>query len=230
MPRLRQILFRLQPFFRRRRIEAELSEEMHAHLCMATEANVAAGMSAEEARHAARREFGGVDQVKEAWRDERGLRWIEDILRDLRFALRSLLRARGFACTVLLTIAVCLGANVAIFALVNQVLLRPLPFPEADRLVTVYDSYPKGGIVHGGVSPLHYLDRKASITAFEETAAWVHWTATLGGSGSPESVDEIDVTPSFFHLLGARAALGRTLTDDDASEGKTHVVVLSDAV
>ena len=87
---LHQIFFRLQPLFRRRQIEAEMSEEMRVHLEMATEANVAAGMSPAEARYAARREFGGVEQVKEAYRDERGLRWLEDGLRDLRFGARML--------------------------------------------------------------------------------------------------------------------------------------------
>jgi hypothetical protein len=98
----RQILFRLQLFFRRRTIEAELTEELRIHLEMSTAANIAAGMSPEQARYAAHREFGGVDQAKEAWRDERGLPWLEDILRDVRHSARSLLRDKGFTATVLL--------------------------------------------------------------------------------------------------------------------------------
>ena len=113
MNRLRQILFRLQPFFRRRKIEAELSEEMRAHLEMATEANIAAGMSPEEARLAALRASGGVDQAKEAWRDERGLRWVEDLLRDLRFAARALRKNPGFTLAVVATLAIGLSATTA---------------------------------------------------------------------------------------------------------------------
>ena len=182
---LRQILFRLQSFFRRRTIEATMSEEIRTHLDMLTEAKIAAGMSPADARCAARREFGGVDQAKEAWRDERGLRWLEDGLRDLRFSVRSLLRDKGYTVTVLLIFALCLGANVATFAFVNQVLLRPLPFPNPDRLVTVYDTYPKGGVVHGGVSALHYFERTAEIAAFSETALWFDLQVTLGETGSP---------------------------------------------
>ena len=95
---LRQILFRLQPFFRRRKIEAELSEEMRVHLEMATEANIAAGMAPEEARCAAWREFGGVDQAKESWRDERGIPWIENFLRDLLSFVYTTPNSRTNAC------------------------------------------------------------------------------------------------------------------------------------
>jgi predicted permease len=228
MNRLRRILFRLQPFFRKKRIEADLSEELRIHLEMATAAHLAAGLSPEQARCAARREFGGIDQAKEAWRDERGLPWLEDVLRDLRHSARSLLRDKGFTVTVLLIFALCLGANVAIFALVNQVLLRPLPFPEANRLVTVYDSYPKGGVENGGVSALHYFERTVAITAFSETSLWFSLNVTLGETGSPEPMAMMCITPSFFRMLGVKPELGRNFLDEEGIEGKNLVAMLSD--
>jgi predicted permease len=229
MTRLRQILFRLQPFFRRRKIESELSEEMRAHLEMAAEANVAAGMSPKEARYAARREFGGVDQVKEAWRDERSLPWLEDSLRDLRHSTRSLLRDKGFTITVLLIFALCLAANVVIFTLAHDVLLRPLPFRDPDRLVTVFNSYPKSGLVNAGVSVQHYLERKQGVAAFEDAAILTTETITVNATGTAESVEAAMATPSLFQVLGVNAALGRLFTEDESVRGRNHFVLLSDA-
>jgi predicted permease len=228
MSPIRPILFRLQSFFRRRKIEAELSEEMRAHLEMATEANLAAGMPPEEARCAARREFGGVDQVKEAYRDERGIPWIEDILRDLRFSACSLLRDKGFATTALLILALCLGANVVIFSIVHCVLLQPLPFRDPDRLVAVFNSYPKAGIPNAGVSVPHYLERKSGIAAFADAGVIRYEADTINGSSAPERVDAAIATPSFFHVLGVDAALGRTFTEDEGVAGRNQVVLLSD--
>jgi hypothetical protein len=135
MTLLRQILFRLQPFLRRRKIEAELSDEIRAHLLMATEANIAAGMPPDEARYAARREFGGVDQVKEHYRDERGVRWLEDILRDLRFAVRALRKNPGFTLAVVATLAIGIGATTSFVSLALRVLWPKLPYPHPEQLV-----------------------------------------------------------------------------------------------
>ena len=139
MSRLRQFLFKLQPFFRRRKIEADLSEEMRAHLEMQTEANLAAGMPPEEARYAARREFGGIDQVKESYRDERGVRWLEDAARDVCFGARMLRKNPGFTAVAALTLALGIGANTAIFSVFYGVLLQPLPYPEQERLIFIHD-------------------------------------------------------------------------------------------
>jgi predicted permease len=226
----RRFMFRLRSVFQRKKLESNMSDEIRLHLEMQAEVNRAAGMSPDEAQHAAWREFGGVEQVKEAYRDEFRWNFLEDCWRDLRHSVRSLWREKSFTITVLVIFALCLAANVAIFSLVNGILLRPLPFRDPGRLVTVYDSYPAGNLEHGGASPLHYLERTASVPAFEETAAFINWTVTLGGSGTPESTALAEVTPSFFRLLGVSAALGRTLTAEDASDGRDHVVVISDQV
>lgn len=225
MTRLRQVYFRLGALLRKRNIEEGLTEELRIHVEMQVEANVSAGMSHDEARSAALRELGGVEQVKERYRDEFQFRWLEESLRDGRHAIRSLMHDPTFTATALLIFALCLAANVVIFSLVNTVLIRPLPFFEPQRLVAVYDSYPGAGLARGGVSPLHYIERTAAIRSFEQTAAWTPAVSTLGEGSMPQSVELMDVTPSFFDVLGVRAALGRTFTAEDI---KDSGVVLSD--
>jgi predicted permease len=149
---------------------------------------------------------------------------------DFRVALRSLARDPGYSVTAGLTFALCLGANLALFAVVNAILLRPLPFPDADRLVTVYNNYPKAGADHSSISVPHYLERRAGVAAFAESAAWRGGGETIGDAGSPDRVDAMRVTPSFFRVLGVAAALGRTFTDEEGEEGRSHVVLLSDGL
>ncbi|MBI5691982.1 MAG: ABC transporter permease [Verrucomicrobia bacterium] len=150
---------------------------------------------------------------------------------DLRHAVRALARDRGFTATALLTLVLCLGANVALFAVVNAVLLRPLPFPQPDRLVTIGNAYPKAGVTENiGVSAPHYLERRARIAAFAEAAAYRSGGETIGEPGSPDRVDGLRVTPSFFQVLQVKAALGRTFTEEEGTPGKTAVVVLSDGL
>jgi predicted permease len=228
MNRLRHFLFRLRALFARKRIEAELSDEIRIHLEMATEANVAAGMPPDEASLAARRQFGGIEQIKESYRDERLLVWLDRLGADVRLAARSLLRARAFTVTVLLIIALCLSANVGIFTMVNSVLLRPLPFREPDRLVMVHNNYAKAGLLHIGVSVPHYLERRRGVAAFADAALIRHRAAYLDVAGSTESLEAAQVTPSFFRVLGVDAAVGRTFSEDEGVEGRDKVVVLSD--
>lgn len=156
--------------------------------------------------------------------------FLDSCVSHLRFALRGLGRDRAFTTTALLTFGVCLGANLALFALVNAVLLRPLPFPDSEQLVIVRNSYPKAGAEGVGVSVPHYLERRAGIAAFADAAAFRDDGHTIGDAGSPDRVDGMSVTPSFFSVLGAKAALGRTFTDEEGAVGQNNVVVLSDAL
>ncbi len=155
---------------------------------------------------------------------------LDSILRDVRQSVFSFSREKSFTCTVLLIFALCLAANVAIFAVVDTVLLKPLPFFEPGRLVTSYNSYPKANVERAGTSVPHYLERKQGIAAFLDVAAYRSHGVTIGEAGAPERADATIATPSFFHVLGANAALGRTFTEDEAQTGKNQVVVLSDGL
>jgi len=155
---------------------------------------------------------------------------IEPLLRDARQSVASLAREKSFTATVLLIFALCLGANVAIFAVVDAVLLKPLPFREPDRLITAYNSYPKAGVPHAGVSVPHYLERRKEIPAFAEAAAVRTRGVIIGEAGAPERVTAGFVTPSFFPLLGANPVLGRNFTEDETDSGKAMVLILSDSL
>lgn len=155
---------------------------------------------------------------------------IESTLNDVRLAARGLVRERSFTLTAVLTLALCLGANIAIFAVVNAVLIEPLPFRDAHQLVLVANAYPKAGVERAGASVPHYLERKAGVDALQDAAAVRPGGVTIGETGSPERVESSSVTPSFFHVLGVNAALGRTFTDEEGFYGRHQVVVLSDGL
>jgi predicted permease len=159
------------------------------------------------------------------------MRFVESIGRDVRQSVRTLARERNFSVTVLAIFALCVAANVAIFAVVNSVLLKPLPFHDPHQLVLVSNSYPKAGVERAGASVPHYLERKEQLTdVFAGVAATRDWGVTIGDAGSPERIDASYVTPSFFRILGVNPAVGRTFTDEEGFYGKNQVVVLSDTL
>ena len=153
-----------------------------------------------------------------------------DVLRqDFAFALRLLRRDKAFAIAVILTLGVCLGANTAIFTIVRSVLLRPLPYPESDRLVLMYDAFPGAGVERAGVSVPNHYDRVA-LTKVLESAALYQWNGKKVGEGpKAEGVSSMDVSPSFFKVLRTNAARGRLFTEVDGEVGKEHVAVLTHA-
>jgi putative ABC transport system permease protein len=229
MIRLRELLFRLQPFFRRKKIETGLSEEIQSHIEMATEANIAAGMSPKEARYAALREFGGVEQIKERYRDERGIRWLEDFFSDIRFAARSLRKSSGFTTVAVLTLALCIGANSAVFSIIYAVLLKPYPWPDADRLVFVHSNYSKIGRERVFSSVPDYFDRRNGVAIFEESALYTNRGFNFSsGEGVAERIFTSVVTPSIFPLLKSQPALGRAFDENDVSVGATKTIILGD--
>jgi putative ABC transport system permease protein len=154
---------------------------------------------------------------------------MEELLRDVRYALKLLWKEKTFSATVLVTLAVCIGANVAIFSVIHTVLLEPLPFKGADRLVTVYNSYPGAGAARGSSGSVDFLQRREHVAAFQEVALYQGSGSTVGETGSPERVSTMRVTPSFFPLLGVQPALGRTFTEDAMQPGHDQEVVLTDA-
>src|SRR5439155_21985896 len=150
-------------------------------------------------------------------------------MNDLRFALRQLLKNPGFTTVAVLTLALCLGANLVIFAVVDSVLLRPLPFGEPDRLVTTINAYPKAGVPRSGSSLPNYYDRREAIVAFEKTAAIRGGTVIVGEAGSPERVQIERVSPDFFATLGVAPARGRFFTEEEMAYERSGTVVLTDA-
>src|ERR1043166_3064102 len=150
------------------------------------------------------------------------------MITDLRYSFRQLRKAPGFSATALATIAICLGANLAIFAVINSILLRPLPFPNADRLVTIYNTYPKAGVLNDGSSVTNYYERRGNIPAFESLSIYMERTETVGEPGSTEQLGVIRISPDFFATLGVRPALGRSFTEEESIQQK-NVVILTDA-
>ena len=220
---------RLRSLFQRKRFEADMSEEMRAHLEMQEAFNRAAGMSADEAHYAARRQFGHLDSVKEAARDQRRLGWIEDSWRDLRFAVRSLRKNPGFSLATVLVLALGLGGVTAMFSTVYAVAIRPLPYPEPDRLVFGRATY-KGNI-NPWVSGADYADYREQSRSFEALEAFFcvprEYTVTDGHNA--ERVRVLLATTGLHRTLGVRMALGRTFTDDDGHTGATPVALISHA-
>ncbi len=154
---------------------------------------------------------------------------MESLFRDVRFGLKLLLKERTFSATVLLTLAVCIGANVAIYSVIHAVLLEPLPFDESDRLVTVYNSYPAAGAARASNGTVDFFQRREHVAAFEEVALFQPAGSTVGEAGSAERVRSLRVTPSFFPLLRVEPALGRAFTEDEMVDGNQYKVILTDA-
>ena len=152
---------------------------------------------------------------------------MDRLRQDLVFALRLLHKDRAFAATTILTLALCIGANTAIFTVVRSVLLRPLPYAEADRLIVAYDAFPGAGVERAGTSVPNYLDRVPLTQVFESVALYRFGGLRVGTGQSAEGVTSMEVTPSFFRVLRARAAHGRLLTDDDGQPGRQYVALLS---
>jgi putative ABC transport system permease protein len=222
-------LFRqVRALFRKEELNQELSEELAFHLEKQIEQNIAAGMSPKEARYAALRSFGGVEQVKEECQDAWGVRFIESLLQDLRFGVRMLAKNPGFTAVAVLTLALGIGANTAIFSVVNAVLLRPLPYHDPDQLYHVDEMNPKED--RGGVSPMDMEAFVHSVPAFEKMAL-LHWqNSTLTGPEGPENVFGALVSGDCFPMLGTQPSLGRTFREDEFRSGAPGVVILSDSL
>jgi len=207
---------------RKKQTEQELDDELRAYLELTTAENVRRGMSPEDARQTARRDLGGMEQVKESVRDVRVGVSIEILMQDIRYALRSLRKNSGFTTVAILTLALGIGANTTIFSVVNGVLLKPLPYPNPDRLVTLWETHPTWGPFLT-VAPANFYDWRQQSTSFSRMAALDPYPDfILTGRGEPRRLAGAAVTADFFPLLGVNMALGRSFraTED-------HVVVLS---
>jgi putative ABC transport system permease protein len=188
------------------------------------------GMKPAHARFEARRAYGGIEQAKELHRDERSIPWVEQTLQDTRYALRTLLKSPGFTAVALLTLALGIGANIAIFTIVNAVLLRPLPFPESERLVRVFDDLNGTGAKDVGLSVPELDDLRDRSGLFESVSGIFPSSTALRGGDRSERIEMLGTSFEYFRLLGANAALGRVIGPSDAVPGFTEAVVISDGL
>jgi putative ABC transport system permease protein len=227
MRRVRGWLSRLSGIFGRQRQERELAAEMESHLQMHIEDKLRAGMSADEARRQALIKLGGLEQTKENYRDRRGLPVLENLLQDFRYGVRMLRASPGFTAVAILTLALGMGANAAIFSVVNAILLRPLPYPEPERLVRVWESAPTKGAFRNVVNPLNFLDWRDHSRSFESMAAILDLMTNLSANGEPVAVQGLQVSPQFFSILRVPPLLGRTFTSEDGVAGHHQVVIIS---
>ena len=226
MSRMRVITSRLAALLRKQKLERQLGEELRAHLEMLTEENLRRGVSLEEARYAALRSFGGVEQARESYREQRGLPMMETLAQDVRYALRQLRRSPGFAAVAIVTLALGIGANTAIFSVVNTVLLRPLPYRNADRLVMVWGYDRPRGFDTDQVSPPDLRDWQSQNHVFESMAGSTDVMYTLTGAGEPAPIIGYEFSAEYFHILGVAPLVGRTFAPEEEQPGKNHVVVL----
>lgn len=228
MRRFKAMLHRWKGLFRRRAREAELTDELQSHLELLTERNVAAGMSPEEARFAALRAFGGVAQVAERTRDEWGLVWIEQFGQDLRGAFRMLRKNPAFTSITIAIIALGIGATTSIFSIVNSVMLRPLPYPEAGRLVIVQEMYSSDGTVSvRNVTPGAFTAWRKQETSFSALASDWYWPANVTVGDAVTRRGGRIVSANYFSTYGVSPVLGRDFVPEEFQAGKSDVLILN---
>ncbi|MBW3554275.1 MAG: ABC transporter permease [Gemmatimonadetes bacterium] len=222
------VLLRVRETFRRGTVERELDDEVRFHIELETRAGIDRGLTAEAARREALVKFGGVERFKEEARDARGLAPLEDLGRDVRHAGRLLRKSPGFAAAAVLTLALGIGANTAIFSVVDAVLLSESPFPEPDRLVMVWETDRASDTHHEPASWPDVVDFDERSRTLSEIGAVVGQDFTLGGDGEPERVTGLAVTPNLFQLLGVRPIAGRLFREDEGDFAAGPVVLLGE--
>src|ERR1700741_2859093 len=208
-------------------LDHELDEELQFHLERDIERKIKSGMSPEAARYAALRSFDRVEQSKEECRSARGVGLIENLVRDVTYSLRVLLKSYAFTFVVILTLALGIGANTAIFSFANGILLRPLPYPQSDRLAVLDETALKRGVTSMGVSYPNFLDWREQNTVFERVATHYgtsRFSMTL--SGAPTEIRGSRVSYGVFEVLHVAPQLGRTFTFNEDRPEEDAVVIL----
>ncbi len=212
-------------FWRRRRSQSDFSEELRAHLALETDQLREEGLSDEEASAMARRNLGNITKVEERYYESHRWLWLDTLWQDLRYGLRQLRRNPGFTAVAVVTLALGIGANTAIFSVVYGVLLSPLSYHEPNRLVVIYES--TNAFNQSSVSYLNFLDWQRDSHSFQQMAAQNWEDIGYTGPGGPEYLEAQDVSANFFSLLGVRPILGRAFVPQEDQAGGAHSVVLS---
>ena len=212
---------------RRPHCEQDLERELGSHLELEAQELLEAGLSTEDAHYAARRMLGNRTSIREEVREMWGWVTLEQIAQDTRYAFRGMRKTPGFALTAVLSLALGIGANTAIFTVVHAVLLKPLPFPQPDRLVQIWESQPAKGYFRNVVNPITFLDWRERTHSFEEMAAVSDGTTNLTGLGDPLALAGMRVSPQYFSILGVLPALGRSFSAEEGRPGQDNVAILS---
>ena len=228
---LRQVLNQVRSLFHGEQLDHDVKEEMASHLEMAVEENLKRGMSAEEARRQALVQFGGVQQALERHRESRNLPWVDVLRQDLRFTFRMLRRDSGFAAVAVLILALGIGANIAVFSVVNTILLRPLPFPDSQQLVRIVEKDPKAGESSKTYTADATQDFQQQNRSFQSVSGYFAFTGPdnfkLIGNGQPTPATGILVAEGFFQTLGVEPALGRLFRPEEFVQHAQPVALLS---
>lgn len=229
MRRLRAFLLRLAGLLGTRRSDAELTEELEGHLAMHVEDNVRSGMDPKEARRQALIKLGGVAQGTEHYRDRNRLPLVETLLQDLRYGARALRKNPGYTVVAIITLALGIGANTAIFSVVNTVMLRPLPYPDADRLVLLSEEARVEGRVNSmSVSWQDYLDWRKQQRSFQYLGVYRNQGVNLTGVDRAERLNGVLVSADVLNAVGIRPLLGRTFVPKEDEAGAEPVAILSE--
>jgi putative ABC transport system permease protein len=207
-----------------RRDEERLREEVEEHIALQTAENLRAGLAPAEARRQAVLKFGAVESIKEDYRDQRGLPLLETLFQDVRYGLRQLRRNPGLTLTVLLTLALGIGANTAIFTVDYSTLLAPLPYPEAGQLVMVWSKF-QGP--HNSVSAADFTDWKRQSTSFQDLNAQTERSFNVATRDQPQRMQGRITTPGLYRMLGVPFTLGRDFLPEEGQPGKDHVIILT---
>ena len=225
MTRLRILLFRLKALLRSRQMDRDIDDEIASHLAEATDEYIQQGLSPEDARSAARRHFGGVTQTKEVYRQVRSFMWLDDLMRDLRHAVRTLRRSPGFAMVVVVTLALGIGVTTAIFSVVYGVLLRPLPYADPDRIVAIFEVTSEGR--SSALADPNFDDFRDQSRSFQAIAKYGAALATVSGPSAPTRALVGWVSPDFLEVFGVQPVAGRGFVADDARRGAAPTILVS---
>ena len=212
-------------FWRRKRREAELDEEVRSHLKLSTQERADRGEKMEEAERAARREFGNVGLVQEVTRDTWGWGSLDRLMQDLRFGVRLITKSPGFTAVAVLTLALGIGANTALFSVVNGVLLNPLPYPEPEQLVTLHESKPN--FEAGSISFPNFLDWRKQNTTFSMMGVSRGYSFNLTVAGDTEQVRAEFVSTDVLPMLGVKPVVGRLFEEGEDEFGASPIVIIS---
>src|SRR5215472_12927424 len=226
---IKKIRLRARSLFRKSSVDAELSEELRFHLERESAKNEAAGMPKEQARRAALVEFGGTEKFKEECRDARRVNLLQDFAQDVRYGLRMLRKNPGFTTMSTLTLALGIGANSAIFSVVNAALLRPLPYLEPDRLLAISQTDRTTGATGVPVSFTKFSAISEQSKTLESVATVYYTSSSLVSDREPEVLNAARVSADFFRVLGVPIARGRSFLPEEEAPGGADVAVITDA-